>query len=199
MRHRDLVLVAQQQAAADALQDEGVVPAESAAAGVPGRTRAAFHRALEGRLRIGDPEGHAVGRGAVLAGEGRAANSVIEEEKTVVRKKAAQLMLLGLVVYFSRRQLGKRLSAELESRKANARAQAVLQTVREPIVLVDGKLQVVMHNAAFAELYGIGDEIRGERLAEVAAVPGMRTRASSKTIPTSHRRSTNRLQGCSKI
>ena len=79
-----------------------------------------------------------------------------------------QLLLLGLVVYFSRRQLAKRLEAELESRKAQARAQAVLQTVREPIVLVDGNLNVVMHNAAFAELYGVQDnDTRGKPLVEL--------------------------------
>jgi len=77
-------------------------------------------------------------------------------------------LLLGLVVYFSRRQLAKRLEAELESRKAQARAQAVLQTVREPIVLVDGNLNVVMHNAAFAELYGVQDnDTRGKPLVEL--------------------------------
>ncbi|GAB3755488.1 sensor histidine kinase [Lysobacter olei] len=80
----------------------------------------------------------------------------------------AQLLMLGLVVYFSRRQLAKRLEAELESRKAHARAQAVLQTVREPIVLVDGNLNVVMHNAAFAELYGVKDMVtQGQPLVEL--------------------------------
>ena len=39
------------------------------------------------------------------------------------------LLLLGLVVYFSRRQLARRLEAELESRKAQARAQTVLNRV----------------------------------------------------------------------
>ena len=79
-----------------------------------------------------------------------------------------QLLLLGLVVYFSRRQLARRLEAELESRKAQARAQTVLQTVREPIVLVDDKLNVVMHNAAFGELYGVQDkDTRGMPLVEL--------------------------------
>lgn len=68
---------------------------------------------------------------------------------------AAQVLLLGLVVYFSHRQFGRRLDAELDTRRTDARAHAVLQTVREPIVLVDGALNVVMHNAAFDELYGV--------------------------------------------
>src|SRR5690606_17410869 len=35
---------------------------------------------------------------------------------------------------------------------------AVLQTVREPIVLLDGELRVVLHNEAFSELYNVGQE-----------------------------------------
>ncbi len=80
----------------------------------------------------------------------------------------AQLVLLGLVTFFSQRQIGRRLQAEREGLRASERAEAVLQTVREPIVLTDGQQRVVMHNAAFAELYSVGKEsVVGTSLAEL--------------------------------
>ena len=69
-----------------------------------------------------------------------------------------QLLLLGLVTFLLARQMGKRLLAERHSARASARAQAVLQTVREPIVLLDGDQRILMHNTAFAELYGLPAE-----------------------------------------
>jgi len=78
-----------------------------------------------------------------------------------------QLLLLGLMLYFSRRQVARRIEAERESQRASARAQAVLQTVREPIVLADEQLRVVMHNTAFSELYRVGADIHGTPLAEL--------------------------------
>ena len=66
-----------------------------------------------------------------------------------------QLLLLGLVTFLLRRQMGKRLGAERDSMRASARALAVLQTVREPIVLMDSGQRLLMHNTAFAELYGL--------------------------------------------
>ncbi len=70
---------------------------------------------------------------------------------------AVQLLLLGLVLWLLQRQIGGRADVELRLSKASARASAVLQTVREPIVLLDDKLRVVLHNAAFTELYGVDD------------------------------------------
>ncbi|MCD9004641.1 PAS domain-containing protein [Luteimonas sp. XNQY3] len=75
-----------------------------------------------------------------------------------------QLLLLLSASYFALRQQSGRLVAERHASRASARALVVLDSVREPIVLIDRDLRVVMHNAAFAELYGIGDEIRGQRL-----------------------------------
>ena len=136
----------------------------------PGTASPADLRALAGRHPIRE-----LGNAIISAEEQRLVALVAAADRLHTRANAlamlavaAQLMLLGLVVYFSRRQLSKRLSAELESRKANARAQAVLQTVREPIVLVDSKLQVVMHNAAFGELYGVdAQDSRGTPLVEL--------------------------------
>ncbi|KAG0751835.1 hypothetical protein G6F24_013994 [Rhizopus arrhizus] len=69
-----------------------------------------------------------------------------------------QLALLGLVLWLLHRQIGRRLHAERQSLRSAARAASVLQTVREPIVLLDRDLRVQLHNPAFAELYGLEDE-----------------------------------------
>jgi PAS domain S-box-containing protein len=69
-----------------------------------------------------------------------------------------QLLLLGLVIWLLQRQIGRRLDAERHMLRANARAAAVLQTVREPIVLLDSEQRMLMHNAAFSELYGLEPE-----------------------------------------
>lgn len=66
----------------------------------------------------------------------------------------AQLLLLGLITWLLARQIGQRLRAQALGRTADARAQAMLQTVRDPIALVDSEQRVAMHNSAFAELYG---------------------------------------------
>lgn len=67
----------------------------------------------------------------------------------------AQLLLLSLVLLSLGRQVTRRLNAEKETARASQRALVMLDTVREPIVLVDAEQHVQMHNAAFAELYGI--------------------------------------------
>ncbi len=69
-----------------------------------------------------------------------------------------QLLLLGLVLWLLKRQIGGRAEVEEKLVRASARASAVLQTVREPIVLLDGELRVVLHNEAFSELYNVGQE-----------------------------------------
>jgi len=79
----------------------------------------------------------------------------------------AQLALLGMVMFFATRQLDARLSAERANRRASARAAVMLETVREPIVLADADLRVVMYNAAFAELFGVEGDAAGKPLAEV--------------------------------
>ncbi|MEE7546604.1 PAS domain S-box protein [Xanthomonas sp. Kuri4-1] len=69
-----------------------------------------------------------------------------------------QLLLLGTVIWLLQRQIRRRLLAEKEFLLANARASSVLQTVREPIVLLDDQQRIVLHNPAFAELYGLEDD-----------------------------------------
>ncbi|APO96420.1 sensor histidine kinase [Xanthomonas vesicatoria] len=75
---------------------------------------------------------------------------------------AVQLLLLATVIWLLQRQIRRRLAAEQEYLRANGRASSVLQTVREPIVLLDANQRVVLHNPAFAELYGL--EERGNEL-----------------------------------
>ncbi|ASR42761.1 histidine kinase [Xanthomonas citri pv. mangiferaeindicae] len=78
-----------------------------------------------------------------------------------------QLLLLAAASYFALRQQTGRVAAERQALSASSRALAVLDSVREPIVLVDNQQRVVMHNAAFAELYGVDDDARGHALAEI--------------------------------
>ncbi|WP_126944556.1 ATP-binding protein [Xanthomonas sp. BRIP62409] len=66
-----------------------------------------------------------------------------------------QLLLLGTVTWLLQRQIRRRLAAEQEYLRANGRASSVLQTVREPIVLLDSSQRILLHNPAFAELYGL--------------------------------------------
>ncbi|NIJ90388.1 PAS domain S-box-containing protein [Xanthomonas campestris] len=75
---------------------------------------------------------------------------------------AVQLLLLATVIWLLQRQIRRRLAAEQEYLRANGRASSVLQTVREPIVLLDVSQRIVLHNPAFAELYGLED--RGNEL-----------------------------------
>jgi len=79
-----------------------------------------------------------------------------------------QLALLGTVVWLLQRQIRRRLAAEQASIRSSGRAASVLQTVREPIVLLDDQQRLVLYNNAFAELYGL-DEAEGanQMLAEI--------------------------------
>jgi PAS domain S-box-containing protein len=67
----------------------------------------------------------------------------------------AQIVLLGVVLWLSERQIRERLAAERDARKAVSRAQAIFHSVREPIVLLDRDLRVLMYNSAFSEVYGV--------------------------------------------
>ncbi len=71
---------------------------------------------------------------------------------------AAQLVLLGAVIFLSERQVQRRLAAEGRARQAIARSRAIVQNVREPIILLDASLRLLMSNAAFREVYGIVED-----------------------------------------
>ena len=79
-----------------------------------------------------------------------------------------QVLLLALLVYFAQRQLRQRLQAEARARHDAAHAQSVMQAIREPILVLDGEQRVLLHNPAFATLFDLADEARGQPLAEVA-------------------------------
>ena len=78
-----------------------------------------------------------------------------------------QMLLLLGTGYFALRQQSGRVAAERQASAASGRALAVLDSVREPIVLIDSEQRVVMHNAAFAELYAADEEVRGRKLADI--------------------------------
>lgn len=81
----------------------------------------------------------------------------------------AQLLLLSLVLMSLGRQAARRLNAEKRTAQASQRALVVLDTVREPIVLLDGEQRIQMHNSAFAELYGIEKGRKVSSLDELGA------------------------------
>ncbi|HEY0198554.1 MAG TPA: ATP-binding protein [Rhodanobacter sp.] len=70
----------------------------------------------------------------------------------------AQLVLLVIIVVMSERQIGRRRVAESRESHAVQRSQLILQAVREPIALFDAELKSLVVNAAFAELYGFGEQ-----------------------------------------
>ena len=77
---------------------------------------------------------------------------------------ALQVLLLGVLGFLLSRMIGSRRAAEQTAMRSNARAQAVLQSVREPMAVLDHDLRVVMHNPAFAEVFaaegaGVGSPI----------------------------------------
>jgi PAS domain S-box-containing protein len=80
----------------------------------------------------------------------------------------AQILLLGIVVFVSERQIASRLRAEHSAQQAVQRSQLILQAVREPIAMLDGDLRTLLVNAAFSELYGLGAE--EERAVPLSAI-----------------------------
>ncbi len=68
-----------------------------------------------------------------------------------------QLALLVLLVWILRQHERQREAAEHLASVANARALTVMQSIREPIALINRDERVVMHNPAFEELYGDAD------------------------------------------
>ena len=65
-----------------------------------------------------------------------------------------QLCLLLIAAFVFERSGRRRKVAETEAGRAVARADAVLQSVREPIALVDRDLRLLLTNAGFDEVYG---------------------------------------------
>ena len=66
----------------------------------------------------------------------------------------AQLVLLSSIIFVSERHAMHRQSAEKSARLAVERSRIIVQTLREPIAVVDTSLRVLMCNEAFSEVYG---------------------------------------------
>ncbi len=65
-----------------------------------------------------------------------------------------QALLLCVVIWLAERQTLRRLAAEAAQRAAVGRARLIVESVREPIVVVDGDLAVLQANGAFGDFYG---------------------------------------------
>ena len=97
----------------------------------------------------------------------RSAKARLTRQQAAVAAWVAMLAQALLLVWLGRlamRDATRRGIAERTSQRANARSAAVLDTVREPIVLVDEQLRVVMHNPAFGELFALERDVRGQQL-----------------------------------
>lgn len=86
---------------------------------------------------------------------GEARNASFNSSLVLSITAAAQIVLLGIVVIVSERQISRRLMAEERAGQAVQRSQMIVQAVREPIALLDTKLCTLLVNAAFSELYGL--------------------------------------------
>lgn len=64
-----------------------------------------------------------------------------------------QLILLALIVALSEQQQRRRSRAEEISRIIRERADSILRTSREPIIMLDGQLRIELCNPAFEKLY----------------------------------------------
>ncbi|MBA8882812.1 sensor histidine kinase [Dokdonella fugitiva] len=67
----------------------------------------------------------------------------------------AQVLLLGAVLWAAEKQTARRIDAEAGARSAVGRARLIVESVREPIAVVDADLSLVQANRAFSEFYGI--------------------------------------------
>ncbi|MDO5506149.1 MAG: ATP-binding protein [Pseudoxanthomonas suwonensis] len=67
----------------------------------------------------------------------------------------AQLLLLLLLIWLLYRNLREQTRIERSLQASNARAMAVLQTVYDPIVVLDDQQRIVQYNQAFARMYGL--------------------------------------------
>ncbi|HEY6986478.1 MAG TPA: ATP-binding protein, partial [Rhodanobacteraceae bacterium] len=77
-----------------------------------------------------------------------------------------QFLLLAIVIWASERQLQHRLVAEQEARRADERADLILDAVREPIALISADLAVKACNRAFAEYYALQRPVQDASLRE---------------------------------
>lgn len=79
----------------------------------------------------------------------------------------AQLVLLGLIIIMTERQIGRRRRAESRESRAVLRSRLILQAVREPIGLFDADLCSLLVNPAFASMYGVDADQHRQELATI--------------------------------
>src|SRR6185312_8097217 len=79
----------------------------------------------------------------------------------------AQLVLLGLIIIMTERQIGRRRRAESRESRAVLRSRLILQAVREPIGLFDADLCSLLVHPAFARMYGVDADRHRQALATI--------------------------------
>jgi len=105
--------------------------------------------------------------GLLQARSASAARSLHNARVLTIAALITQRVLLGGMIFLSERQAARRERAENDSRAATLRSQHIVQTIREPIVVLDHQLRLLMHNTAFSEFYGtVGDQQAGLHLGE---------------------------------
>lgn len=102
--------------------------------------------------------------GLMQAREVRAESRIHRGRWITLATTLAQILLLGTVIWVSERQLGKRLIAESETRRAVGRARLIVESVREPIAVISSDLAILQANRAFSDFYGTQQSPRGSLL-----------------------------------
>jgi PAS domain S-box-containing protein len=114
-----------------------------------------------------------------IAGIVQNEDSLLESRQAAAREQAfngravlgitalAQLLLLGIIVVMSERQIGQRQLAETREGRAVRRSRLIFHAVREPIALFDENLNSLLVNNAFAELYGMDSQQGSVQLAQI--------------------------------
>jgi signal transduction histidine kinase len=123
-----------------------------------------------GRFPVDDIAGAIIGReeGLVRQREDVAERHLRSGRWLMIATTLAQLLLLGAVIWISERQLRRRLEADEETRRAVGRAQLIVETVREPMAVIDADLRLVQVNRAFAQFYEVPQSFPGT-LADIPA------------------------------
>jgi len=86
----------------------------------------------------------------------------------------------GVVVTFIDITVQKQTQEEL--RESLAFAEAIVETVREPLVVLDGELRVMRANEAFYKTFGVSPELPRKRLSSNSAIASGISRRSGKSL-----------------
>jgi len=98
------------------------------------------------------------------------------------------LAFLSLAVYFVHRDLAKRKSAEQSAQDIRAFAESIVETVREPLVVLDTDLRVRMANRSFYQTFQMSREDTENRLIYELGngqwnIPALRTPLEYAVLP----------------